>query len=345
MNAEEAVQENRLFKRKSYFGTYQRLFLFCTELICLISVITINSLYFNLDLNSKLGVYALCRVILNITLSTSRFILILVLVVKSKAKASYLDSLHSIGVHQDHELKRFITQQQLYKNIVFATFLILQYATNVWHFININIYSGLRKSIHTIMLFTFPAVYLLILREIVDVCIHLQAAFKLVNSKVNSLLNNQPTNLASLTCCRLNYSYAVKATKAVENYFRYFVTFYFVKYACYSIINIVLTFGGSNDTYWIFHTIVETLLMIYLTVYLVSVNLLSRKCLDSLYELSFKMKRLDMKYENEIFIGRVLFTDVGFTFANLFTINTQFIASMFTLSLTIILALANFLYQ
>ncbi|XP_025017660.1 uncharacterized protein LOC112539404 [Tetranychus urticae] len=201
-------------------------------------------------------------------------------------------------------------------------------------------------SFHTILVSAYPAIYLIILREIVGVCIHLQAAFKLVNSKVDSLVNNQSTNLKSMICCRRYYSYAVKATKSVENYFRYFVTFYFVKYACYSIMNIVDAFGDrSMHLYWVLHTIIDTLLMIYLTINLISVNLLSRESLDNLYELSFKMKKMDMKYENEIFIGRVLFTDVGFTFANLFTINTQFIASMFTLSLTIILALANFLYQ
>ncbi|XP_025017661.1 uncharacterized protein LOC112539405 [Tetranychus urticae] len=146
----------------------------------------------------------------------------------------------------------------------------------------------------------------------------------MVNSKVNSLVKNPPTNLESLICFRRYYSYAVKVTESVENYFRYFVTFFYVQYACYNIMNIVDAFGGrsSMNIHWMFHTINDTLFMIYLTINLVSVNLLSRKCLDNLYELSFKMKRLDMKYENEIFIGRVLFTDVGFTFANFFTINT-----------------------
>uniref|UniRef100_T1KUH1 Gustatory receptor n=1 Tax=Tetranychus urticae TaxID=32264 RepID=T1KUH1_TETUR len=341
MNIEEAVQENILFKRKSYFGTYQRLFLFCTELFCLISVITIYSPAFYRKLNSKLDVYVLCRVTINIILAASRCIIVLVLI-KSKKISSYLGNLHAIGIHQDHELKRFITQQQLYKNIAIATFTIIQYVLHGFNFINIDMNSVWRKSIRVILLYTYQAIYLLILREVVDVCIHLQAAFKLVNSKVSSLVNNQSINLKSLICCRRYYTHAVKATKSVENYFRCFVTFYFIQYAFHNIMNIVNAFGGrsSMDIYWMFHTINDTLLMIYLTVNLVSINLLSRESLDNLYELSFKMKRMDMKYENEIFIGRKI-TDVGFTFANLFTINTQFIVSMFTLSLTIILALAK----
>uniref|UniRef100_A0A158P5C4 Gustatory receptor n=1 Tax=Tetranychus urticae TaxID=32264 RepID=A0A158P5C4_TETUR len=345
MNAVEPVQENGLLK-ELYFGTYQRLFLFWAELLSTIFNITVYSFACNLELNSKLDVYALCRTVLNIILPASRFILISILV-KSKEIASYFDNLYAIGVHQDHQLKRFITRKQLYKNIVFLTLLIIKFVILLCGFVEKSSNPVWRKVFYFIMLSIQSVIYFFILREIVDVCIHLQAAFKLVNSKVSSLVNNQSINLESLLCCRRYYSYAVKATKSVENYFRYFVTFFYLQYACYNIMNIVDAFGGrsSMNIYWMFYTIHDTLLTIYLTVNLVSINYLSRESLDNLYELSFKMKRMDMKYENEIFIGRVLFTDVGFTFANLFTINTQFIASMFTLSLTIILALANFLYQ
>uniref|UniRef100_T1KUH3 Gustatory receptor n=1 Tax=Tetranychus urticae TaxID=32264 RepID=T1KUH3_TETUR len=345
MNVEEPVQEN-LLKKKSYFGPCQRLFLFWTELFCLVLIITINVIYAcNLKLNSKFAVFALCRIVLNIILAASRFIIVLVLI-KSKKKSSHLDNLYAIGVHQKDGLKRFITRKQLNKNIACSTLLFLKFVLHVWHSINTGIYFGW-KPIHAITHLIHPAIFFFITREIIEFCINLQAAFKLVNSKVNSLVKSQSIDFESLIRCRRYYSFVVKATKSVENYFRYFVTFFYVHYAFYNIMNIVDAFGGrsSMDIYWIFHAIVDTLLMIYLTINLVSVNLLSRKCLDSLYELSFKMKRLDMKYENEIFIGRVLFTDVGFTFANLFTINTQFIASMLTLSFTIILALANFLYQ
>uniref|UniRef100_T1KUG9 Gustatory receptor n=1 Tax=Tetranychus urticae TaxID=32264 RepID=T1KUG9_TETUR len=344
MDVEEAVQENILFKRKSYFGTYQRLFLFCTELFCLISVITIYSPAYHHNLNSKFDVYALCRITINIILATSHFIIVSALV-KSKKIASCFDNLYQIGIHQDHQLQRFITRKQWNKNIVFSTFLILQYALHL--FIDKKSLPVWSKVIYFIVLLVRPVTFIFILREIADVCIHLQAAFKLVNSKVNSLVENQSINLESLLLCRRYYSYAVKATKSVENYFRYYVTFYFVQYACYNIMNIVDAFGdrSSMDIYWVLHTISDTILMIYLTTKFVSLNLLPQESLENLCELSFKIKRLDMKYENEIFIGRVLSTDVGFTFANLFTINTQFIASMLTLSLTIILALANFLYQ
>uniref|UniRef100_T1K3R7 Gustatory receptor n=1 Tax=Tetranychus urticae TaxID=32264 RepID=T1K3R7_TETUR len=345
MNPEEP-RENHLVEIKCYYGTYKRLFLFTVNLICFALVIALYSYTWDFQLNSKMNTFAMCRATINIILVSFRFIIILFLIKRHKT-VSYLENLHEIGVGQDCQFKGFITRHQMCKNVVFSIFVVIELALNLGHFFaNYNLL-GVGEIVYFFMLLIYPNVNLLIIREIIGVSIYLQVAFKLVNSRVDSLMSKQAIDPNSLKSYRRHYSYAVKATRSVENYFRCYVTFFYVQYACYNIMNIVCAFGPhpSKNIFWLFHFIVDTLLMIYLTIKLVSVNFLSRKSLDNLYEISFELDTMELKYENAIFMGRVLFTDVGFTFANLFTINTQFIASMMTLSLTIILALANFLYE
>uniref|UniRef100_T1KPB0 Gustatory receptor n=1 Tax=Tetranychus urticae TaxID=32264 RepID=T1KPB0_TETUR len=191
---------------------------------------------------------------------------------------------------------------------------------------------------------------LFLLNMICNICICLKAAFNEINSQIADL-NETPKQVFNsfheIRNLRKRYSYAVRATKHADKLYRYFITIFFVEYFSYNIMNIVRSFGPKThiDPFWLFVMLCQTIHLLILTYNLVSVNNLSRQGLEDLYELSFKLNSIHLYHENDIFIARMALSDVGFTFANLFTINNSFITSMFTLSLTIIIALTSLIYQ
>uniref|UniRef100_T1KPA7 Gustatory receptor n=1 Tax=Tetranychus urticae TaxID=32264 RepID=T1KPA7_TETUR len=195
----------------------------------------------------------------------------------------------------------------------------------------------------------FGVLFLLIM--ICNTCIYLRAAFNKVNSQIATL--NETSNqlftrsFHEIRNLRKRYSYAVRSTQNAEKFFRFFITLFYIKYFFYCIINIVKSFAPQTKIDLIFFVaiLIQTIQLLILTYNLVSVNNLSRQGMEDLYELSFKLDSIHLYHENDIFMARMALSDVGFTFANLFTINNSFITSLFTLSLTIILALASFIYH
>uniref|UniRef100_T1KPB2 Gustatory receptor n=1 Tax=Tetranychus urticae TaxID=32264 RepID=T1KPB2_TETUR len=189
-----------------------------------------------------------------------------------------------------------------------------------------------------------------LLNMICNICICLKAAFKEINSKIADL-NETPKQVFNsfdeIRNLRKRYSYAVRATKHADKLFRYFIAIFYIEYFAYNNLNIVRSFGLKTqiDSLWLFVMLSLTIHLLILTYNLVSVNNLSRQGLEDLYELSFKLNSLHLYHENEIFMARMALSDVGFTFANLFTINNSFITSMFSLSLTIIIALTSLIYR
>uniref|UniRef100_A0A158P549 Gustatory receptor n=1 Tax=Tetranychus urticae TaxID=32264 RepID=A0A158P549_TETUR len=183
-----------------------------------------------------------------------------------------------------------------------------------------------------------------------NICICLQATFNEINSQIAAL--NQTDNqlfysFHEIRTLRKKYSYAVRSTKNAEKLFRYFITIFYVEYFSLNIMNIVRSFEPETKIgpIWLASILIQTAQLLILTYNLVSVNNISRQGLEDLYEFSFKLDTIHLYHENDIFIARMALSDVGFTFANLFTINNSFITSMFTLSLTIIIALASFIYH
>uniref|UniRef100_T1KPA4 Gustatory receptor n=1 Tax=Tetranychus urticae TaxID=32264 RepID=T1KPA4_TETUR len=184
-----------------------------------------------------------------------------------------------------------------------------------------------------------------------NICICLQVAFNQINSQIavlnetsNQMFNHSFHEIRNL---RQKYSYAVRSTQNAEKLLRYFITLFYIEYFSFNIMNIVRSFEPKThiDPIWLFVMLCQTIQLVILTYNLVSVNNLSRQGLEDLYELSFKLNSIHLYHENDIFIARMALSDVGFTFANLFTINNSFITSMFTLSLTLIIALASFIYN
>uniref|UniRef100_T1JU70 Gustatory receptor n=1 Tax=Tetranychus urticae TaxID=32264 RepID=T1JU70_TETUR len=194
-------------------------------------------------------------------------------------------------------------------------------------------------------------VFLFFLNMICNICFWLKAAFNHINSQISDLHDTSDQSFGHLFCkirdLRQKYSYAVRSTQSAEKLFRWFITLYYIEYFTYNIVNIVMSLGPKMniDSIWLLFISIATLYFIILTYYLVSVNNLSREGLEDLYELSFKLNTAQSCHENDIFIARMALSDVGFTFANLFTINNNFITSVFTLSFTIIITLASFIYQ
>uniref|UniRef100_T1KPB5 Gustatory receptor n=1 Tax=Tetranychus urticae TaxID=32264 RepID=T1KPB5_TETUR len=178
--------------------------------------------------------------------------------------------------------------------------------------------------------------FLFLLNAICNICIYLQAAFNQINSQI-AALNNASNQLFhsfhEIRNLRKRYSYAVRSTKHAEKLLRYFITLFYIEYFSYGIIHIVKSFGPKTkvEPLWLLVIMSQTIQLLILTYNLVSVNNLSRQGLEDLYELSFKLNSIHLYHENDIFIARMALSDVGFTFANLFTINNSFITSMLTL--------------
>uniref|UniRef100_T1KPB6 Gustatory receptor n=1 Tax=Tetranychus urticae TaxID=32264 RepID=T1KPB6_TETUR len=185
---------------------------------------------------------------------------------------------------------------------------------------------------------------------ICNICVCLRAAFNEINAQIAALneTSNQLFNsFLEIRNLRKKYSHAVRSTQNAEKLFRYFITLFYIEYFSNNIMNIVRLFGpqAKIEPLYLLAISVQTIRLLVLTYNLVSVNNSSHQGLEDLYELSFKLNSIHLYHENDIFIARMALSDVGFTFANLFTINNSFITSMFTLSLTIIIALASFIYN
>ncbi|XP_025017063.1 uncharacterized protein LOC112539090 [Tetranychus urticae] len=186
---------------------------------------------------------------------------------------------------------------------------------------------------------------------ICNICCCLKAAFNQINTQITTLNTTSDHSndhlFDRIKDLRQKYSYAVRSTQSAEKLFRCYITIFYMQYFSYVTMNSVMSFGPetSIDPFWLLYILLDTMHFIILTHHLVSVSNLSREGLEDLYELSFKLNTAESRHENDIFIARMALSDVGFTFANLFTINNNFITSLFTLSLTIIITLASFLYQ
>ncbi|XP_053205312.1 uncharacterized protein LOC128389706 [Panonychus citri] len=151
--------------------------------------------------------------------------------------------------------------------------------------------------------------------------------------------------LQQLKKIRSDYSYAVLASQSIEKFARYFITVSYINCGVFGVVNAVFAFGHVKNVIWILFMVTDSILVAYLTVRLVSINQIATYGLEDLYNISFSLRTQQLQYENDTLINRMLWKNVGFTFGNLFVINTNFITSMFTLTLTLSITLANFLYQ
>uniref|UniRef100_T1JU80 Gustatory receptor n=1 Tax=Tetranychus urticae TaxID=32264 RepID=T1JU80_TETUR len=192
---------------------------------------------------------------------------------------------------------------------------------------------------------------LFLINMICNICFRLKASFDDINSQICDLKNTSDQSFGYLfhkiRDLRQKYSYAVRSTQSAEKFLRSIITLYYIKYFNYNTMNIVMSFGPKThiSAIWLLFISITTLHFIILTYNLVEVSNVSRKGMEDLYELSFKLNTFESCHENDIFIARMALSDVGFTFANLFTINNSFITSLLTLSFTIIITLAGFIYQ
>uniref|UniRef100_T1JU78 Gustatory receptor n=1 Tax=Tetranychus urticae TaxID=32264 RepID=T1JU78_TETUR len=189
--------------------------------------------------------------------------------------------------------------------------------------------------------------HIFFLNIISDVCICLKAAFQLVTSQLKDFPKSTPdsTKLHRLRYCRLLHSHAVRATRHAEKFLCFYISWYYFQYIMYNMANFVEVLGDKHRYNWRSGSffIWDTINLSYLTIKLVAVSELSANGLEDLYEISYDVNSIKLQFETHIFFNRMQLNNVGFTFAKLFFINTNFIASLLTLSLTIVLALANFL--
>uniref|UniRef100_T1K0I5 Gustatory receptor n=1 Tax=Tetranychus urticae TaxID=32264 RepID=T1K0I5_TETUR len=189
--------------------------------------------------------------------------------------------------------------------------------------------------------------WLFMLNMISEICINLQAMFAMINQK----LTDHPFNIDHLTdqikIYRSYYSLTIRATQSAETFLCYYLTIVYIEFIYSNLVNNIFNLASPTNSLAdslqiLCYNLSTTTYLFYLTYNLIKVNYFSHKGSEDLYELSLLTDDNQCKQEIELFLYRMSKKDVGFTFSKLFVITPNFITSLFTLALTLILASPSF---
>ncbi|XP_025016526.1 uncharacterized protein LOC112538812 [Tetranychus urticae] len=143
------------------------------------------------------------------------------------------------------------------------------------------------------------------------------------------------------------YSCAVRSSQEAEKFARHYIALFYSQFILFNINNIVDLLGQKRETSlaFILFMALDIITAGYLTLNLVAVNKVSTEGMEDLYEISYDLKSYNLQNENNLFLNRMLWHNVGFTVSNLFLINPNFITALLSFALTIALTMANYLYK
>uniref|UniRef100_T1KKR7 Gustatory receptor n=1 Tax=Tetranychus urticae TaxID=32264 RepID=T1KKR7_TETUR len=192
---------------------------------------------------------------------------------------------------------------------------------------------------------------LYILSIMIELCICLQAVFRFLNRQIVhlhqvSLTRHEPRSSLKyeLKIYRYHYSLGIHLMKAADRFARVYVTWFYTEYAYYSILHVYsrLIFKSGSFVQLMFGA-TSFVGMSYLTLNLIHVNTQSNNILEQLYEISFHSYDLSFRQQLDFCLYRLSKRDVGFTYGNMFVITPNFITSLATITLSIVLAIPNVL--
>uniref|UniRef100_T1KPA5 Gustatory receptor n=1 Tax=Tetranychus urticae TaxID=32264 RepID=T1KPA5_TETUR len=348
----QVILDGYILPSQSILGTAPKMLLLFTTAFCPAFKLAYYSIYVIpfCDYSTKVSTFECIYIDLVVTMLSLEVLMVLFGFDLDYFK-KLISTITLLSIEIDSSAVRTIKRNRLSNRIM----LVITFICRII-FRSINLLTNIRnlgKSRVIVLIFTeffitFGLFFLL--NMICNICVCLQVAFNQINSRIAALTETTKqlaSSFEEIRNLRHNYSYAVRSTQHAEKLFRCFITLFYIEYFTYNIMNVVKLFGPRTkiDPIYFIYMFTQTLQLLILTYNLVLVNNLSRQGLEDLYEFSFKLNSLHLYHENDIFIARMALSDVGFTFANLFTINNSFITSLLTLSLTIILTLASFLYQ
>uniref|UniRef100_T1KPA6 Gustatory receptor n=1 Tax=Tetranychus urticae TaxID=32264 RepID=T1KPA6_TETUR len=346
------ILDGFMLPSKYMLGSSIKILLLFTTAFCPAFRLVFYAIYYlpNCDYTTKESTFDCIHTVLDVIILSLEIMLVL-FGLNFDYFRKFISSIESLSVENDSLAIRTIKRNRRLSSLILAiSFIgnnilcsIYTFATNT----NIGIFEPALLITNEVCI-TFGFFFLL--NMTCNICVFLQAAFNQINSQIaalNGTTKQMFNSFDEIRDLRQKYSYAVRSAQNADKLLRYFVTIFYIEYFSFNIMNIVRFFGPTTkmEPFWLYAMLFQTVQLIILTYNLVSVNNLSRQGLEDLYEFSFKLNSLHLYHENDIFIARMALSDVGFTFANLFTINNSFITSMFTLSLTIIIALASFIYR
>uniref|UniRef100_T1K9H9 Gustatory receptor n=1 Tax=Tetranychus urticae TaxID=32264 RepID=T1K9H9_TETUR len=264
-----------------------------------------------------------------------------------KAFAAYTEQLSRVELDKDEESVKRIDRERRIKNCVcfFAllSYIMITISRSIPRIrMEVNYLFILLNDI-IILISNFYLIYL-----IIDLSICLKAAFRFINHHLEHFKITSPNSmLPKLRQSRLLYSCAVRASQEAEKFARHYIAWCYFHFFLLSIVNIVeiLSPKGVESIAFVLFMAFDIINTGYLTLNLVAVNSVSTEGMEDLYEISYDLKSYNLQNENNLFLNRMLWQNVGFTFSNLFLINPNFITSLLSFSLTIAIMIANFLYS
>ncbi|XP_015787281.1 uncharacterized protein LOC107364451 isoform X2 [Tetranychus urticae] len=214
--------------------------------------------------------------------------------------------------------------------------------------------SKMIKHDHTVIRKTFAIIvrllvsyaWILFVQFIFETCVHLQSAFIVISSNVSRVNKRSPLSSHKIQTFRQMYSQTGEIIANIDSFLVLTVLGLYIYLVATCHFNLVKLFHGEKTSESIMGLIFfgsHTVYLIFMTFHFVHVNLLSVKCYETVYSLSFGYYSPEIINEIRLFLERIGRHDVGFTFAKIFVISSNFVSSLATISLTIALAAPNLL--
>uniref|UniRef100_T1JWN1 Gustatory receptor n=1 Tax=Tetranychus urticae TaxID=32264 RepID=T1JWN1_TETUR len=172
----------------------------------------------------------------------------------------------------------------------------------------------------------------------------LEFTFKLINWQIASFARKIDATTQELNLMRRSYSMAIRSCQAADQFSRYLIVLRILTLVAFNpIVFIKQSYVDVFKQFYAFvvYTGAKLVLLIQLVDHLVALNSASHSSLQELHKIS--MRNDVDNQEIKLFLMRMNEKNVGFTFLQLFTIDRQFITSLLTFSLTIILAIPTFI--
>uniref|UniRef100_T1K9I0 Gustatory receptor n=1 Tax=Tetranychus urticae TaxID=32264 RepID=T1K9I0_TETUR len=264
-----------------------------------------------------------------------------------KAFANFAKQLSRVELDKDEESVKQINKQRRIKNWFFLISLIAYTVITSTRYM-----PQLRTEIYAVFLLFVDIVMhignFFLVHLIVDLCICLKAAFQYINQHLAHFQITSPNlMLSEMRRNRSLYTRTIRASQEAEKFARHYIAWFYFQFFLFNLVNIVNILGGKSETSIAFflYMVLDITTAAYLTLNLVAVNKVSTEGMEDLYEISYDLKSYNLHNENNLFLNRMLWRNVGFTFSNLFLINPNFVTSLLSFSLTIALTMANFLYK
>uniref|UniRef100_T1K9I2 Gustatory receptor n=1 Tax=Tetranychus urticae TaxID=32264 RepID=T1K9I2_TETUR len=264
------------------------------------------------------------------------------------AFVQYAEQLSQMELEIDDGSVKQIKRERKLKNW-FCFVSLISYVMNYKNsFLMLKLNMEIYKIFSLLVVIVSLAAHFFLIYLIIDLCICLKAAFRYINNHLARFEETSPKRMLSeLRRNRIMYSCAVRASQEAEKFARHYIAWFYFQFILFFIVNIVDILGPKNaiSVTFVLFMILDMITAGYLTLNLVAVNKVSTEGMEDLYEISYDLKSYNLQNENNLFLNRMLWHNVGFTVSNLFLINPNFITALLSFVLTIALTMANYLYK